>query len=268
MALILGEWHSPADKAAIRLASRIALKGGTIEGRSGFYANWKPYCDNPVPVVLRSSPRSDLRTVEAGLTAPCRKCEKCRLFRCMRWRQRIFNEIALCDDAGRRTWFCTLTFSQLHLTGIHLSGVKRASVRGVPVSEAVEWTAFREVQKFMKVLRRRLGVRASFRYVCVPEYGELHGRLHYHVLIHETSGVILYRDICECWRSGFAQAKLVECESTRGMSGVASYVSKYIAKALSHRVRASGGYGASDTPEATARVGNKTTPPQRTSQTK
>jgi hypothetical protein len=96
-------------------------------------------------------------------------------------------------------------------------------------------------------LRKRLGKRASFRYVVVPEYGELRGRLHYHVLIHETSGVVLYRDICECWRDGFTQAKLVKCESTRGMTGVASYVSKYVAKALSHRVRASSFYGEAGT---------------------
>jgi hypothetical protein len=165
----------------------------------------------------------------------------------MRWRQRIFNEIAAADDRQMRTWFCTLTFSELHLTGIHLQGVKRAAVRGVPVHEAVEWCAYQEVALFFKRLRKRLGKRAAFRYVVVPEYGELHGRLHYHVLLHETSGVVLYRDICECWRNGFAQAKLVECESTRGMSGVASYVSKYIAKALSHRVRPSSFYGEAGT---------------------
>ena len=70
MGLILHDKHSTSDKAAIRLAARIALKGGTIEGNSGYYANWVPYCDDPKPVVLRSSPRSDLKTVEAGLSLP------------------------------------------------------------------------------------------------------------------------------------------------------------------------------------------------------
>lgn len=247
MGLILHDKHSPSDKAAIRLAARIALKGGTIEGNSGYYANWVPYCDDPKPVVLRSSPRSDLKTVESGLKVPCRKCEKCRLFRRMRWRQRIFNEIALADDRQQRTWFCTLTFSELHLTGIHLQGVQRSLERGVPVHEAVEWCAYQEVARFFKRLRKRLGKRAAFRYVVVPEYGELRGRLHYHVLVHEVRGVVLYRDICGCWREGFTQAKLVKCDNTRGMTGVASYVSKYIAKALSHRVRASSFYGEAGT---------------------
>ena len=69
MGLILHDKHSTSDKAAIRLAARIALKGGTIEGNSGYY-ELGSYRDDPKPVVLRSSPRSDLKTVEAGLKVP------------------------------------------------------------------------------------------------------------------------------------------------------------------------------------------------------
>lgn len=230
----------------MRLASRLALKGASVYGSRAprVVALWRPYCDDPVPVVMRSHPRSSLPTVSAELLGPCRKCPKCRLFRRMRWRQRVYNEIAQCDDSGRRSWFCTLTFADLHLAGIQQEGHLRASSRGVPLPEAIEWSAYRHVQRFHKRLRKRLErTGRNYRYCMVPEYGETFGRLHYHMIVHETAAPILYRDFQASWYAGFMQSKLVDCTSNRGMAGAASYISKYIAKDLSHRVRASGEYG-------------------------
>lgn len=244
--LKLFDLHFPSDRAAVRLASRLALKGATFRGSYApqVHATWRPYCDDPVPVVMRSHPRSDLPTVEAGLLAPCRKCKKCRLFRRMRWRQRIFNEVAQCDDAGRRSWFVTVTFSDLHLGGIYAEGRKLADVKGIPTEEAVERVAYGHLKRFHKRLRKRLSPRiAGYRFVCVTEYGSLNGRLHYHLVLHETAGVILYRDIATSWNAGFVNAKLVNCETAESMAGTATYLSKYVAKSL-NGVRASISYGA------------------------
>jgi len=243
MALIIREAVGPTDRAALKLAAKLALSGAEVVGTSGFYARWKPYCDAPVPVVLRSSPRSKVKTVEAGLLAPCRKCEKCRLFRRMRWRQRIINEVVTTDDASRRSWFVTITFSPIHMAGILMRGSALAAKSGKPLGEATELCAYADIQKFHKRLRKRLArSQRGYRFAMVTEYGELNGRLHYHALIHESAGPILYRDICDSWNGGFVQAKLVDCSSDRGVLGAASYVSKYIAKAAS-RLRASVNYG-------------------------
>jgi len=242
--LVIRDDHGPSDRAAHKLAAKLALHGADISGTSGFYSKWKPYCDAPVPVVARSSPRSSLKTVEAGLLAPCRKCEKCRLFRRMRWRQRIINEVVATDDAGRRSWFVTITFSPIHLAGISMRAAALAAKSGKPHSEAVERCAYDDVQRFHKRLRKRLAPSGrAYRYVMVTEFGDLNGRLHYHALLHEKAGPILYRDICDSWNGGFAQAKLVDCSTDRGVLGAASYVSKYIAKSAS-RLRASENYGA------------------------
>lgn len=243
VALILRDPFLPSDKAALRLAGKLALHGAKIEG-SGYYARWVPYCDGPVPIVQRSHPRSGLRSVEAGMLVPCRKCARCILYRRMRWRQRIFNEIAQADNAGRRSWFVTLTFSDPHVAGLRMKAAQRVAERGSPWAECFEHVSYNDVQLFHKRLRKRLSKTGrNYRYVAVAEYGEENGRLHYHAIITDTAAPVLYRDILASWRAGFIQAKLVDTETERGMIGAASYVSKYIAKTLSSAVRASAHYG-------------------------
>jgi len=244
--LILYDGASPSDKAAVRLAGKLALHGAEVRGAHAprVEATWEPWCDAPVRVVMRSHPRSDCVTVEAALRVPCRKCAKCRQFRQMQWRQRIFNELAQNDDRGRRSWFVTLTFSELHLTGLYLEGVKMASQRGSPLAECIERCAYAQVQLFHKRLRKALTPLGSgYRFVCVPEFGELHGRLHYHLLVHETAGPVSYGHIQSAWRAGFIHAKLVDADNTASLAGVAGYVSKYLTKNLTSAVRASTRYG-------------------------
>lgn len=250
MALKLVDPYSVSDHAARRLAAKLALAGATVRGSHApsVSANWVPWCDEPVEVVRRvrsshgqieNGVRKDRRALEVSMRVPCRKCARCMKFRRLRWRQRMINELLMADDAGRRSWMVTLTFDPLHLAGVRSEAVK--FVRGgKPDIEALEMAAYGHVQKWLKRVRKQS--RARFRYVAVCEFGDLNGRIHFHLLLHEVHGLVLYQHLKRTWRSRVAEAHLVDCSGERGVLGAASYVSKYLTKAL-QRPRASASYG-------------------------
>lgn len=238
--MILSDRYSSADRATQRLAARLALKGATVIGAyaPSVVADWSVYCDEPVRVCRMVKSGRGRRPLEVSFPAPCRKCAKCLLFRRMRWRQRIINELIQNDDAGRRSWLLSLTFSPPHLA-IVLAEAKALVRGGKPHTEAVEQAAYGHVQRFLKRLRKLTGSR--LRYIAVPEYGEANGRLHFHLVVHELDKPLLKRAIQSCWHS-FSGAKLVDCSGNRGIAGAASYVSKYVSK-QGGKVRASTRYG-------------------------
>lgn len=185
-----------------------------------------PYCDAPVPLAMEQRASARLQSLRVEMFRPCRKCEKCLSYRRLKWRDRMIAE----NTAAYRSWFVTLTFSPTHLAGIHAE----AHQLGDASATGIEVAAYKHVQGYLKRLRK---TGARFRYVAVPEYGEERGRLHYHLLVHETSfGSVTYRGLQSKWRS-FISASLVK--SARG-SG--AYVSKYLTK-NSTIIRASLNYG-------------------------
>lgn len=236
-----------SDTATRKLAAKLALRGHSVVGSfaPSVRGDWVVYCDDPVEVRRAVRAGKGRRSMELSFPAPCRKCDKCQRFRRMRWRQRIINEVLMCSG---RTWFLTLTFAPVHLAGVLLEA--RAIERnGKPRGEAIEMAAYDHVQRYLKRLRKNSGTK--FRYVAVPEYGEKHGRLHYHVLLHEVERPILKRTLQGAWRGSFSSAKLVDEETDRGVLGAASYVAKYLAKS-GGRVRASLRYGATPDEPKTA----------------
>lgn len=102
-------------------------------------------------------------------------------------------------------------------------------------SEAnVERAAYLHVRQYFARLRKKRG---AFRYCAIPEYGEAHGRLHYHLLLHETAACPITWALLDAqWRS-YIYADLVK-DSRR----TAGYVCKYLTKHLS-KPRASQKYG-------------------------
>jgi len=235
----LADAGTPADRAAIKLAQKLALRG--VQRVGGWYhASWDPYCDDPPTVVYQVNSRSQVRMpVGTSFKVPCRKCDKCRLFRRMRWRHRIINEIVKTDDLRGRSWFITLTFSPVHLAGVRSEAARRER-RGTDAAKALDMAAYAHVSGYLK--RLRAVSKAKFRFVAVPEFGERFGRLHYHLIVHEIRGVVTSRMIETRWRS-HVHARLVRADGERGIVGAASYLSKYVAKDFG-RVRASTAYGA------------------------
>lgn len=197
-----------------------------------------PYCDNPQRVHQYSDTRKNgalkglIPSIETSGLYPCRKCDKCILFRRLKWRERC--KIELID--APRSWFVTLTFSPMHLAGIRMQAAANTKL---PFETAIERAGYKHVQRYLKRLRK-LG-KTKFRYIAVFEYGSEGGRGHYHLLIHEIRGQkpVLKRVLDEAWRS-FVGAKLVSIERP---TEAASYVAKYLTKSAITRPRASIGYG-------------------------
>lgn len=146
----------------------------------------------------------------------CRKCPDCLRARRRQWMRRISLRLA----QARRTWFVTFT----------LGPSARAIVR-VHKKELGK-----EVTRYLKRLRKKLGKRATFKYVVAFE---LHkdGTPHVHLLIHEMDNAITRREIEAPWYWGRVKnAKLViVSERMKALR----YVAKYLLKSSDGRVRAS-----------------------------
>jgi len=189
----------------------------------------KPYCDEPVELTRWTDPRKGRRSLLVEQYVPCRKCQKCLQYRQMMWRERMRYEIAFAP----RTWFVTLTFSPVHLAGVLSEAIGFRPRLGREAS--IERAAYGHVQKFLKRLRKAVGT--PFRYAAVYERGEKTGRSHYHLLLHEVRRPLTKRIIQRQWRS-YSHVRLA---SKSGWE--ASYVSKYLLKSSSARLRSSQRYG-------------------------
>lgn len=90
--------------------------------------------------------------VDQPLQVPCGKCVGCRVDRSRVWAVRMYHEASLHD----RNCFVTLTYR-----------------------DAPEFISVRDVQLFIKRLRRRFRVR----YFATGEYGSVSHRAHYHLVV-------------------------------------------------------------------------------------
>lgn len=241
------DWlHGPSTRglAALKAAAKMAALGlaHPVSGY-GWHAPALPYCDDPQRIVLGKDGRDSGPPVTLSLWGPCRKCEKCLLFRQLKWRERAMAELLATAARGNRSWWVTLTFSPVHLAGI-LAEAQAAS--GGQSVAAVDRAAYAHVQRFFKRVRK--SGKCRFRYLAVYERGDESGRSHYHLLLHEQGRVpILKRTLEDQWHGfagSFIHARLVHLDS--GPGGLASYITKYATKSAEVRLRASQAYGRGD----------------------
>lgn len=223
------------SRPVIKAQAKLLLKGRGQKVGHVVEALGRPYCDAPVPVRL-AAPKGT-GGYEVQMWGPCRRCPKCLQFRSLKWRDRAMNELALTHQRGRRSWLLTLTFSPPHLAGI----LAEAKARGDGSLAAIDRVAYGHVRGYLDRVRK---AGFPFRYLAVFERGELNGRAHYHLLLHEgPKGPILKRTLETRWRS-HVHARLVRMDTGREQRGAASYVAKYATKAPEIRLRASSRYGA------------------------
>jgi len=105
--------------------------------------------------------RKDLAIDDESLTIRCGRCIRCRLHRSAMWAVRCTHEAKM----HKHNSFLTLTYDN----------------ENIPWDMSVH---VREVQLFMKRLRKRLGnTHKKIKYFLCGEYGELNRRPHYHVLL-------------------------------------------------------------------------------------
>lgn len=117
------------------------------------------------------------------------------------------------------------------------SGVKIDALSGDEQFAERETESFRELQKWLKRIRKNSG--SAIRYLAITEKHKS-GLPHYHVLLHEVDPerpVRYDRHLRASWALGFAHFKLVPDAKA------AVYVVKYVSKSPVARVRASAHYG-------------------------
>lgn len=237
-------WHgeSLAYRRAMIVAAKAAAAGKAFPiSAFAWQDTRKPFCDSPVPVAFEKAGKDAGAPVQINMFAPCRKCDKCLLFRQMKWRQRAINELVRTHNEGRRSWWITLTFSPVHLAGIIQEA--RVASGGYADVRDIDRAAYRHVQGYLDRLRK--ASKTAFRYLAVYERGEENGRSHYHVLLHEKGPrPVLKRTIEDRWRS-HVHARLVHLEGRS--HGLATYITKYATKTVEIRPRASLGYGRIET---------------------
>lgn len=149
---------------------------------------------------------------EFVVKVPCGQCIGCRLERSRQWAVRCMHEASLHE----KNCFITLTYAPEHLP---------------PNSSLVK----DDLTKFWKRLRDRLGY-PTLRYYACGEYGELHGRPHYHAcvfgydfpdkkVLKVQNGFVLYDSdlLKDIWGKGRVAIGEVTFES-------AGYVARYILK--------------------------------------
>jgi len=179
----------------------------------------------------------------------CRHCEGCLNHRRRVWTARSMDMIR----ASSRTWFGTLTVRPAERIALRY----RAELRwGITLSSLDQSEQFGYLAKMLGTeltlwLKRVRASGAPFRYLAVAEEHKT-GDPHIHILLHEMGKTITKRVLEDRWRFGFSHWRLVGNDEK-----AASYVTKYLAKDLRTRVRASKEYGRTEAVRAlTERMSN------------
>jgi len=161
------------------------------------------------------------------LQVSCRRCPSCLKERGRRWSARAFHE---CKQSSR-TWFCTFTLAPEHrLRACLLAKKKFSNEEFSSIYNIISgWFTL-----YLKRIRKESGAKLRF-FLAVEMHAD--GFPHLHALIHEVGeGEVTKRTLQGQWPYGFTNVKLADPASAR-------YVTKYLAKSLLARVRASLNYG-------------------------
>lgn len=210
-------------------------------------------CENPYQTDIHGRPGPETgKTIIVGpgrekpqwleLHTRCRRCPRCLKARQRRWAGGVIREV----NASQRTWFGTLTLSPDQHFKMQMAATARLANAGVDFDRLNARDQFMErhrqigpeLTKYVKRVRTNSG--AALRYLLVSEVHES-GLPHYHMLVHEAplGGTVSHRILSEGWKLGFERWRLSDPQNPRS----ATYLCKYLSKALEARVRASQGYG-------------------------
>lgn len=204
-------------------------------------------CEKPFEIYLRGLPSPTLVKlglepevpVIGSLLGRCRKCGPCLEHRSRLWAARGCTEVMLSD----RTWFGTLTLAPEWQFKALVTARAAARQRAVDWDELDEEEQFkrvdrqiaRQIRAWLDRVRKRSG---PIRYLVVCERHKS-GLPHYHCLIHEKGVAVSHRNLTETWKLGFTKFKLVPASEPEAVF----YVTKYLSKDTTTRIRASFRYG-------------------------
>lgn len=156
----------------------------------------------------------------------CRTCEHCLTARRKMWTAKARAE----TEAAPRTWFATFTVAPHNRLAAHIEA--RRNFGGEDTRELVKVMS-KWFTLYMKRVRKEAAVK--LRYMLAVE---LHadGFPHLHALIHEVDKPVRKELLGRQWHAGFSNIKLAD-------PSMAGYVTKYICKDMTSRVRSSIRYG-------------------------
>lgn len=248
--------YSYYDAAMRQIEAGMAADRHTRLGAVTHSVDWAGRCERPVVFanvhrVDVDDPRKgaiDIADVTPSLhvetTVPCRSCPTCLRRRAYAWRERGIVEW----HRATRVWMGTLTVSPQVRAKNKWLAYARCSSRSVDFDGLNEDHQFGElcrslgVQLTLFLKRCRYYADGGLRYLCVFErHGD--GEPHVHLMIYERGAgpVITKRELEGLWQhNGFSSWRV--CHSI----GAIGYVTKYVLKERSTRIRASLKFGAMD----------------------
>ena len=251
------------------VVSRSLPLGGRQVSATRFEWDISGRCSKPVRVNLHArkqkgrifayTPGETPPPLEMDMDAPCRKCPWCLRNRARLWADRAKNEFLL----SSRVWFGTLTLNQEARTRNLMKAHQLARHAGVDLESAPaaiqsKYRHRANVQELAKWLKRvRKNANTRFRYLLCSEDHE-DGTPHYHVLIFESFmySQIGKRTLDGAWKLGFSQFRLADISK-------ATYVTKYLTKSSTARVRASSNLGNGPRPMGIANAVERDKPTPR-----
>lgn len=145
------------------------------------------------------------------ILVPCKRCLACKSNKARVWTSRLQDE----QIVNKKSCFLTLTYNDDSLNKIEKEKGARTLVK-------------RDLQLFWKNLRKKLDKTVKgwkIRYFAVGEYGEEHGRPHYHAIVFNLAPNEARDVVAECWSRGFVHVG--NCSSAS-----IAYVSRYVMKKL------------------------------------
>lgn len=171
-----------------------------------------------------SVPRPNGKGSTDRITVPCGVCYDCLSKHRQFWAFRIYQESLRAGSA----YFVTLTYDETFIPfvlGSDLKNVKTLMSYIPSIDEEIHFVVHKpDVQKFLKRLRKMLGIEAKLRYYLVSEYGTQTGRPHYHMIIFNLP-INPLPELEKAWGLGFVS--LTPLNIRRIM-----YVLKYIVNGI------------------------------------
>lgn len=169
-------------------------------------------CLQPLTLYYRLNP-GDKNSPTVAYDAPCGKCVWCKKRKQQEWVIRMQEELKVSDLA----LFVTLTYND----------------ENIPTENDVPCVSKRDVQLYLKRLRKSLSPFFTFRYFLCSEYGMKTFRPHYHAILYfrlnssyewrDSYLTSLYKEVVDKWQQGFCYVGTCTPQSI-------SYVAKYVVK--------------------------------------
>ena len=244
--------RAPVDHGALTARAYEGLAQGKAEWDGvRWVLHYAGSCEAPLRVKQHASKGGLFVTTEVR----CRRCLPCRKAAVGYWAAAGMNMTKLAQEAGKRSWFGTLTFNQKAQDAM-LDRARDEWMRENAHTTAVpEWwneplcdyrfgfvrkLVVRELQLYWKRLRK---AGHKFKYLVVIERHKT-GLPHVHFLLHEQDAPIRKADLQSQWPFGFSNVSIVGGKSRKAAAPekAAFYVVKYLSKSEQARQMASAGY--------------------------